>query len=406
MSKYCKPVMRNGVTYSSIECFENLIRQREDTTMKDKINKIRTELKNEFYERDEIIDSILMALLAKGHLLLLGDPGTAKSLLIQQVTSRIVNTEYFQWLVTRFTAPEEIFGPPDIKGLSEGKFERVTRAKLPEAHVAFVDEIFKANSSILNSFLTLLNERQFDNGTKRIDCPLVSCFGASNELPQDESLAALYDRFIFRFDVKYMVDGDNWAALMQERGNGTGKSRGKTTISLPDLELAQQESQKVRFPVAIIDQLREIKAKLEKEGIVASDRKWVQLIPVFKASAYLRGASEVEVDDLDILTNALWDEPQQRKVVRRIVFGETNPSYFEALEALDTAYDVFKGWSPNADPVATTEVAAKLRSNLEEVEKIFKILQQGNPNQKIVDQVGGVRRQVMAMYKKVTAKVL
>lgn len=372
----------------------------------EKINKISSELKKEFYERDEIIDSILISLVAKGHLLLLGDPGTAKSLLIQTVAKRIDGCVYFQWLVTRFTAPEELFGPPDIKGLSEGRFERITRAKMPEAHIAFVDEIFKANSSILNSQLTLLNEREFDNGVKRIKCPLQSCFGASNELPQDESLAALYDRFMFRFDVKYIVDGDNWAALMQDVANSTSKSYGKTTIELAELELAQQEASKVHLPLAVIDQLREIKSKLEKEGIVPSDRKWIQLTSVLKASAYLRGETEVGTEDLDILTNTLWDEPQQRKIVRKIVFGETNPSYFQALEIMDTASDVFKGWSPNADPVATTEVATKLRANLEEVEKIYKVLLQGNPNQKVREQVESVRRQVMAMYKKVTAKVL
>ena len=133
-----------------------------------KIARIRDELNRSFLERADLIDGALTALLSSNHVLVIGPPGTAKSMLADELCRRIEGANYFQWLLTKFSTPEEIFGAVSLKGLEEDDYRRVTLHKLPEAHIAFLDEIFKANSSILNALLTVINERVFHNGRERV----------------------------------------------------------------------------------------------------------------------------------------------------------------------------------------------------------------------------------------------
>ena len=140
---------------------------------------------------------MVLAVLCQEHLLLLGPPGTAKSALSRRL-SLSLNSTYFERQLTRFSVPEELFGPLSLKELQNDKYIRNTEGYLPEATIAFVDEIFKANSAILNTMLTLINERQFDNGNQRTEVPLLCLVGASNEPPEDDELDALFDRFLFR----------------------------------------------------------------------------------------------------------------------------------------------------------------------------------------------------------------
>ena len=128
---------------------------------------------------------------------------------------RIEGANYFQWLLTKFSTPEEIFGAVSLKGLEQDDYRRVTTHKLPEAHIAFLDEIFKANSSILNALLTIINERLFHNGRERIAVPLITLFGASNELPDEEELTALYDRFMLRFMADYISEEFRFLKMLE-----------------------------------------------------------------------------------------------------------------------------------------------------------------------------------------------
>src|SRR2546422_2287428 len=157
-------------------------------TPQDKLRKIREELQQLFLERAELIDGALAALLAAQHILIIGPPGTAKSMLADELCRRITGATYFQWLLTKFTTPEELFGAVSLKALEADDYRRVTTHKLPEAHIAFLDEIFKASSPILNPILTLMNERRFHNGREGAEVPLLTPFAASNELPEDDEL--------------------------------------------------------------------------------------------------------------------------------------------------------------------------------------------------------------------------
>src|SRR5258708_15116951 len=157
-------------------------------------------LKQRFVGRDEVIDLIALALVAGEHLFASGPPGTAKSALIRQFAAA-VRGNYFEYLLTRFSEPNEIFGPIDLAKLRDGTVATVTAGMLPEAEFAFLDELFNANSAILNNLLTVLNERVYRRGAERHDLPLLSFFSASNHLPDDDALKALFDRFLLRCHV-------------------------------------------------------------------------------------------------------------------------------------------------------------------------------------------------------------
>src|SRR5215831_594175 len=154
-------------------------------------------LERQFLGKDEIIRLLIIAVVAGEHCVLLGPPGTAKSALIRSLAD-LMQARYFEYLLTRFTEPNEIFGPVDIAAFREGQYRRNTTGMLPEAEIVFLDEVFKSNSAILNALLTLLNERKLTSGGQIIRCPILSCFGASNEVPNDETLTAIFDRFLLR----------------------------------------------------------------------------------------------------------------------------------------------------------------------------------------------------------------
>ena len=196
---------------------------------RDVLRAIRDELQQVFLERNELIDGALVALVAAQHVLVIGPPGTAKSMLADEVCRRIDGAAYFQWLLTRFTTPEELFGAVSLKALEQDDYRRLTTHKLPEAHIAFLDEVFKASSSILNTILTLINERRFHNGREVADVPLLTLFAASNELPEDDELLALHDRFLLRFVVDYVSEDFRFLKLLQAR-----PATSRTTLSLAE----------------------------------------------------------------------------------------------------------------------------------------------------------------------------
>lgn len=284
---------------------------------------VREELKALLVERDELVDGALLALLSGQHLLILGPPGTAKSMLARELCRRLGGS-YFEWLLTKFTTPEEIFGPVSLEALEAGRYERVTSHKLPEAEIAFLDEIFKANSAILNSLLTLLNERRFYQGTEVMEVPLQTLIGASNELPEEEELAALYDRFVLRFTVGYVENDQRFKALLML---GDPAAQPTTVLPRESLDTLRARCSQVRVTRGIVAELTELRRNLSAAGVQASDRRYRQSLDILRAAALLDGRDTVDQRDLMWLEHALWSEPHER------------PKVLEALSALSAGFD-------------------------------------------------------------------
>jgi MoxR-like ATPase len=192
-------------------------------------------------------------------------------------------------------------------------------------------------------------------------------FGASNELPGEEELDALYDRFLLRYFVPYIQDSNNWKALMLMENGFTVEN----TISLSDLSAAQAEVKTVSLPPATVDTMFEIKMRLERQGVIASDRRWKQTTGVLKAWAWLHGRDEVSVQDLGLLCDMLWRDPQQRPIVVQEVLAVTNPLDLAATEIYDTVMDVYSKWDKELTG-STDETAAKIRLAMEKLDHTIK----------------------------------
>lgn len=368
------------------------------------LENVRSSLRQQFLERDIVIDALLAALLARQHVLLLGPPGTAKSAVVSSLCASINGAQPFSWLLTKFSTPEELFGPVSLSALQQDRVARITAGKLPEAHVAFCDEIFKANSAILNAMLTLINERVFYNDGKAQPCPLVTMVGASNELPDGEELEALFDRFLLRFWVGGITDAGNIRTLLTQSLGGTG-----ATMTLDQLRACQDEARRVIVPSTVIDAILSIKTKTEEAGFHASDRRWKQMIAVLQAAAYLAGETEVTEEELDLLPDMLWREPKERASLAAIVGAVGNPLNVRATEILDAGKEAMAGLgTPNQrDASAKAEwlkdaslVESKLAAMRAEVEALIAQHPAGR-----TQRLSMVLRNLDQMRKEITARV-
>lgn len=296
-----------------------------------KFNTIMLEIACMFLEREEQLLAITRAMLAGEHVLLLGVPGTAKSATIVEFCRRITGAKYFERLLTKFSGMEEVFGPLDIPGLQAGKYERLVEGFLPWAHVAFIDEVWKANSAILNALLTITNERKFSNGSQNIQAPLVSLIGASNETPQESELTALYDRFMVR-KMSEPVSDHNFENLLDPM---LGANAGNTTVTLAEWDQARKEARLVKVPRNILSEIKNLKVECHRAGFRASDRRWRASVKLLQACAYLDGRDTVESDDLLVYGDMLWDDMKQAKPCQSKVNDIVNPALGKLLEHID-----------------------------------------------------------------------
>ncbi|HWP57989.1 MAG TPA: AAA family ATPase [Candidatus Acidoferrales bacterium] len=358
---------------------------------REKLGRIREELKQTFLERNELIDGALSALLASQHVLIIGPPGTAKSMLADEICRRVAGANYFQWLLTRFSTPEELFGAVSLQALQHDDYRRVTAHKLPEAHIAFLDEIFKANSSILNAILTLINERVFHNGQQITQVPLLTLFGASNELPEDDELVALYDRFLLRFVVNYIAEDFRFLRMLE-----SAKPAERTTLTLDELSALQAEASRLPIAGSVYRSMADIRRELAKKQIVASDRRYRQSLGLLQAYAFLNGAEEVTEKDLFFLENVLWRDPGEqqevRATIRELLLGyeeEIKELLYQSREIRDYALRPWETSEIRAQ--ALIEVHTKLRNILLKVDQLIERARKlGRP----LERVGAIREEI------------
>ncbi|MEV6667264.1 AAA family ATPase [Streptomyces nigra] len=308
-------------------------------TTAEKLRTIVSELSERFYERDDVVRTLVVTLLAGQHSLMLGPPGTAKSELARDLTSRVEGASYWEILLSKFTSPTRMFGPIDVAALARGEYRQVYEGRATTAHVAFMDEIFKCSTAALNETLGYLNERIYhpENGGEPIRCPLIGAITASNELPDADDSAAIYDRLLVRIEIGYLTDPSNFAALVRSAVRAPAPASTPTTIHLSELQEAVTTTvPAVEVPDAMVDAICTLRAALRRKELIASDRRWRQAVGLLQASAYLDGRTEVTETDLSILTHVLWNSPAERPVVEREVLHLVNPDAKEALDLADT----------------------------------------------------------------------
>jgi len=265
-------------------------------------------------ERETAARLTLLGALSGEHTLLIGPPGTAKSVLARRLHLAFEPGHYFERLLTRFSVPEELFGPLSIKALENDSYQRLTERYLPTANIAFLDEVFKANSAILNTLLTLLNEGEFDNGDCRVKVPLISVVGASNELPEDDDLQALYDRFICRYNVQAVAD-DNFVALL-ELDEQNIEPAANDRLSHAEVDSIQTGAQAVALSAEALSLFKALRPYLAEQNIAVSDRRWRKVVKLLKVAAYTNAQSEVSLWDCCLLQHCLWNTPAEQPLIQ------------------------------------------------------------------------------------------
>lgn len=276
-------------------------------------------LKNAFVGKDTIVDLMSVCLISGENLFILGPPGTAKSALVHELGKRIAGRT-FEYLLTRFTEPNELFGPFDIRKLREGILETNTEGMLPEASLVFLDELLNANSAILNSLLTVLNEKVLRRGRETMQLPILMAVGASNHLPEDDSLRALFDRFLIR--VRSDNVGDAQLADVLRAGwalesSNNGHAPYQPALSLEEILFLRAHVSQVDL-TPVLPSYVSLTVRLRTMGIPISDRRAVKVQRLIAASALLCQRREAHPSDLWVMEH-LWDIEEQRELLRSAV---------------------------------------------------------------------------------------
>ncbi|HZJ66754.1 MAG TPA: AAA family ATPase [Kofleriaceae bacterium] len=299
----------------------------------------------QFLDKQEIIRLMTVSAIAGEHMVIVGPPGTAKSAMIDMF-AKLIDARYFEYLLTRFTEPNELFGPVDIAAFREGRYTRRLENMLPTAEIVFLDEIFKSNSAILNSLLHVINERKFQNGPEVVQVPLISLYAASNEVPNDDNLAAMFDRFLVRvlsdnldsyhfhelmkkgvsLELRKMT-GRSFIAPGDPQSRGTGELR--PVIAARELRQIQQNYDKfMAFPEEFLTKYKGLVFQIRSEGISVSDRRAVKLLKLFAASAVFDGRTRVHDGDFFILRH-IWNNLDQVELLEEIVNPVVDAYYRE-----------------------------------------------------------------------------
>ena len=306
------------------------------------------EMNRGIYEKETEISLSLLAALAGESIILLGPPGVAKSMVARQLKTAFRDARSFEYLMSRFSTPDEIFGPVSIQKLkTSDTYERAVDGYLPTADVVFLDEIWKAGPAIQNTLLTVINEKLFRNGNREMCLPLKLLVAASNELPaKGEGLEALWDRFVIRIESRPIKLEKNFRAMLLEVKSEERRVKNSNAISSEEYEEWSKAIDKIGVKEAVLDAISNIRKSLravnvdeaaERRNIYVSDRRWKNIIRLLRTSAFMQDREEVSVCDMLPIYHCLWQEPEERDAIRSIVIRSLFAPFAEKLADMKQA---------------------------------------------------------------------
>lgn len=342
--------------------------------MLERFKQLLGEMNRGIYEKETEISLSLLAALAGESIILLGPPGVAKSMVARQLKTAFRDTQSFEYLMSRFSTPDEIFGPVSIQKLkTSDTYERAMEGYLPTADVVFLDEIWKAGPAIQNTLLTVINEKIFRNGNREMHLPLKLLVAASNELPaKGEGLEALWDRFVIRIESRPIKLEKNFRAMLLDSHadflgptdftdstdfsgftGGLGHADFADNADFSDLKITSEEYaewteriDKIGVKIEVLDAISAIRKSLravnvdeaaERRNIYVSDRRWKNIVRLLRTSAFMQDREEVDICDLLPIYHCLWQEPEERDAIRNIVIRALFSPFADKLVEMKNA---------------------------------------------------------------------
>lgn len=339
--------------------------------MLERFKQLLGEMNRGIYEKETEISLSLLAALAGESIILLGPPGVAKSMVARQLKTAFRDAQSFEYLMSRFSTPDEIFGPVSIQKLkTSDTYERAVEGYLPTADVVFLDEIWKAGPAIQNTLLTVINEKIFRNGNREMHLPLKLLVAASNELPaKGEGLEALWDRFVIRIESRPIKLEKNFRAMLLDSHadflgptdstdfsgftGGLGHADFADNADFSDLKITSEEYaewteriDKIGVKIEVLDAISAIRKSLravnvdeaaERRNIYVSDRRWKNIVRLLRTSAFMQDREEVDICDLLPIYHCLWQEPEERDAIRNIVIRALFSPFADKLVEMENA---------------------------------------------------------------------
>ena len=336
--------------------------------MLERFKQLLGEMNRGIYEKETEISLSLLAALAGESIILLGPPGVAKSMVARQLKTAFREAQSFEYLMSRFSTPDEIFGPVSIQKLkTSDTYERAVEGYLPTADVVFLDEIWKAGPAIQNTLLTVINEKIFRNGNREMHLPLKLLVAASNELPaKGEGLEALWDRFVIRIESRPIKLEKNFRAMLlevkseeqrasevksEERGvkeqsSAAEEKANSNAIIAEEYAEWTERIDKIGVKIEVLDAISAIRKSLravnvdeaaERRNIYVSDRRWKNIVRLLRTSAFMQDREEVDICDLLPIYHCLWQEPEERDAIRNIVIRALFSPFADKLVEMKNA---------------------------------------------------------------------